>query len=185
MPLVGSPRGTGSGTYATVWFGTGEARLPSLVSKDRSYKPVAKSSGGKRESDGVIVLMIAARNAAGGKGPDFGHAGVGVVTCEDMTGTARSNHPGGRSPVVEARRLRNQLWATAKLSPRPRCAVDGSRCDDSASGGSGSGSKRGSVTMLRRPSVSCVRENRMHSSKGGCWKRSNAVRRVMSSRSVR
>ena len=39
---------------------------------------MVKSSGGKRESDGAIVLMIAARNAAGGKGPDFGHAGEEV-----------------------------------------------------------------------------------------------------------
>ena len=47
----------------------------SLVSKDRSYKPVVKSSGGKRESDGVVVPLIAGRNPAGGKDPDFGHAG--------------------------------------------------------------------------------------------------------------
>jgi hypothetical protein len=44
--------------------------------EDRSNKPVVKSSGGKRESDGVIVLSIAVQqNAAVGKGPDFGHAG--------------------------------------------------------------------------------------------------------------
>ena len=119
MPLVGSPRGKGSGTYGTVWFGTGEAHLPSLVDKDCSYKPVVESSGGKRESDGVIVLMIVARNAAGEKGPDFGHAGSGVVSCEDMTGAARFNHPGGHSPVVKVRRLQDRLWATGKLSPLP------------------------------------------------------------------
>ena len=88
--MVGSSRGKGSGTYATVRFGTGEARLPSLVSEDRSYKPMVKSSRGKRESDGVVVLMIATRNAAGGKGPAFGHVGGGVVTCEDIAGIARS-----------------------------------------------------------------------------------------------
>jgi hypothetical protein len=37
-----------------VGFGTGETRLPSLVSKDRSYKPMVKESGGERESDGVV-----------------------------------------------------------------------------------------------------------------------------------
>jgi hypothetical protein len=43
---------------------------------DRSYKPTVKSSGGKRESEGVVVLVIAAQdNAAGGKDPCFGHAG--------------------------------------------------------------------------------------------------------------
>jgi hypothetical protein len=45
----------GIGTYAMAWFGTGETRLRSFVSKDRSYKPVVKSSGAQRESDGVVV----------------------------------------------------------------------------------------------------------------------------------
>ena len=49
------PSGYGERHVRTVWFGTGEARLPSLVSKDRSYKPVVKSSGAQRESDGVVV----------------------------------------------------------------------------------------------------------------------------------
>ena len=89
---VGSLRGTGSGTYAGFRHGTGETRLRSLVSKDRSYKPVVKSSGAQRESDGVVVPEIAVSNAAGGKGPDFGHAGDGGKR-EGMTGTARSNYP--------------------------------------------------------------------------------------------
>jgi len=55
MPLVGSPRGMGSGTYARFRHGTGETRLRSLVSKDRSYKPVVKTCGVQRESDGVVV----------------------------------------------------------------------------------------------------------------------------------
>jgi hypothetical protein len=104
-----SSRGMGSGTYATVWFGTGEARLSSLVSKDRSYKPMVESSGGKRESDGVVVPPIAARNAAGGKGPDFGHAGSGVVMCEDMTGD-RPVQPSRRAfAVAKVRRLDDRL----------------------------------------------------------------------------
>ena len=168
------PPGYGERHVRTGWFGTGEARLPSLVSKDRSYKPVVKSDGGKRESDGVIVLMIAARNAAGGKDPDFGHAGEEVKR-KDMVETARPNPPDGPLPVVNVRRLPSRLWATAKQSPLPRCAALYPRCGDFASGGSGSGRRNGCVTMLRRPSVSCVRANRMHSSKGGCWKRSNAV----------
>ena len=107
--LVGSLRGKGSGTYATVWFGTGEARLSSRVSKDRSYKPMVESSGGKRESDGVVVPPIAARNAAGGKGPDFGHAGSGVVMCEDMTGD-RPVQPSRRVfAVAKVRRLDDRL----------------------------------------------------------------------------
>ena len=111
------------------WFGTGEARLPSLVSKDRSYKPMAKSSGGKRESDGVIVPLIAVSNAAGGKDPDFGHAGGGAK-CKDMTGTARSNYPDGHEPADHARQLPNRLWATAKQPVQPRVAVHDPRGND-------------------------------------------------------
>ena len=100
----------------TAWFGTGETRLPSLVSKDRSYKPVVKSSGGERESDGVVVLPIAGRNPAGGKGPDFGHAGA-RGTSEGMAGIARSSFPEGRHLApVKVRRLQNRLWAAAKQS---------------------------------------------------------------------
>ena len=41
-----------------------------------SYKPRAKSSAVQRESEGAIVLGIAAtKNAAGGKGPCGGHVG--------------------------------------------------------------------------------------------------------------
>ena len=70
----GSPRGTGSCTRARSDRGTRETRLSSLVSKDRSYKPMVKSSGGQRESDGVVVVMIGVKlKAPGAKGPDFGH----------------------------------------------------------------------------------------------------------------
>jgi hypothetical protein len=59
----------------TVWSETWEARLPSLVSKDRSYKPMAKSGGGQRESEGVVVVRIGVQqNAPGAKGPCFGRA---------------------------------------------------------------------------------------------------------------
>jgi hypothetical protein len=62
--------------------------------EDRSYKPVVKSNGGQRESDGVVVPGIAVyHNAAGGKGPDFGHVGDGGKR-EGMAGTARPNYPG-------------------------------------------------------------------------------------------
>lgn len=100
----------------TVRFGTGETRLRSLVSKDHSYKPMVKSSGAQRESDGVVVLPIAGRNPAGGKGPDFGHAGD-RGTSEGMAGTARSSFPEGKHLApVKVRRLQNRLWAAAKQS---------------------------------------------------------------------
>ena len=120
--------GYGERHARTAWFGTGETRLRRLVSKDRSYKPMVKSSGAKRESDGVVVPLIAGRNPAGGKGPDFGHAGKREA-CQGMAGTARPNHPDGPSPVAadrlwpdtaNVRKLRNRLWAAAKQSPGRR-----------------------------------------------------------------
>ncbi len=74
----------------------------------RSYKPMVKSSGGERESDGVVVLVISARDAEGGKGPDFGHAEERGKR-KDMTETARSNHPAGSMPVVNVRHLSSRL----------------------------------------------------------------------------
>ena len=89
-------------------------------SKDRAYKPMVKSHGGKRESDGAVVPEIAGRNPAGGKGPDFGHAGR-AATREGMTGTAPSNYPEGKHlPPAKVRRLQNRLWAAAKQSPGRR-----------------------------------------------------------------
>ena len=113
--LVGSPPGYGERHARKAWFGTGETRLRSLVSKDRSYKPVVKTSGAQRESDGVVVLLIAVSNAAGGKDPDFGHVG-GEGKREGMTGTARSNYPLGLASPERVRRLQNRLWAAAKQS---------------------------------------------------------------------
>ena len=101
----------------TVVFGTGEARLHSLVSKDRTYKPMVKASGVERESDGVVVLPIAGMNPVGGKDPDFGHAGNGG-TYKGMPGSAPDNYPEGRKHLtsVNVRRLQNRLWAAAKQS---------------------------------------------------------------------
>ena len=77
---------------------------------------MVKSSGAQRESDGVVVPLIAGRNPAGGKGPDFGHAGDGGKR-EGMAGTARPNYPEGRHvPPAKVRQLQNRLWAAAKQS---------------------------------------------------------------------
>jgi len=74
----GSLRGMETCTRARSDHGTRETRLPGLVNKDRSYKPMAKSSGGQRESEGVVVVMIGVQNnAPGAKGPCFDHAGSG------------------------------------------------------------------------------------------------------------
>jgi len=73
----GSLRGRETCTRARSDHGTREARLASLVSKDRSYKPMAKSSGGQRESEGVVVVEIGVqKNAPGAKDPRFDRASV-------------------------------------------------------------------------------------------------------------
>jgi len=73
----GSLRGIETCTRARSDHGTRETRLASLVSKDRSYKPMAKSSGGQRESEGVVVVMIGVQNnALGAKDPCFDRASV-------------------------------------------------------------------------------------------------------------
>src|SRR5229473_2624342 len=95
--------------------------------EDRRYKPMVKSGGGQRESEGVIVPVIGVQhNAPGGKDPHFDHAG-GEGKREGMAGTARPNHPGGREPVVlrwestwKVRQLQRKLWAAAKQSPERR-----------------------------------------------------------------
>jgi len=71
-----------------VWFGTGETRLCSLVGKDRSYKPMVRSSGAQRESDGVVVPV-------GGCEP------AGVDGC---------------APIDNVRKLQRKLWAAVKQS---------------------------------------------------------------------
>ncbi|HEX4633486.1 MAG TPA: group II intron reverse transcriptase/maturase [Gemmatimonadales bacterium] len=110
------PSGYGERHVRMVWFGTGEARLASLVSKDRSYKPVVKASGGQRESDGVVVPGRALRPLTPGKGPDFGHAGDEGKR-EGMAGSAPSIYPQGQHvPPVKVRQLQNRLWAAAKQS---------------------------------------------------------------------
>jgi len=97
--------------------------------KDRRYKPMVKSGGGQRESEGVVVPVIGVQhNAPGGKGPHFDHAG-GEGMREGMAGTARSNYPGGPAPVVavdgrpsavKVRQLQRRLWTAAKQSRERR-----------------------------------------------------------------
>jgi hypothetical protein len=121
---------------------------------------VVKASGGKRESDGVVVP------ARAGKGPDFGHADRGD-RCKGMTGTARSNLPDGSAPVVNVPHLQSRLWATAKSPVLGGDAVLDPKGNDFPLVTDVSPRRPGDVTMSRRPSVSRVRENRTHGLKGG------------------
>ncbi|GAA0899673.1 hypothetical protein GCM10009574_084930 [Streptomyces asiaticus] len=89
---------------------------------------MVKSSGGQRESErGVVPVIGVQHNAPGGKGPHFDHVRGGGKR-EGMTGSARSNNPDGRCPVVvdghasvpKVRKLQRGLWAAAKQSPERR-----------------------------------------------------------------
>jgi len=88
--------------------------------EDRSYKPMVKSSGGQRESEGAVVPVIGAdENAPGGKGPHFGHV-CGGGKRKGMAGTARPNSPGRRLPIDNVRKLQRKLWVAAKRHPKRR-----------------------------------------------------------------
>lgn len=87
-----------------------------------SYKPKAKSSAAKRESEGIVIPESEARaartnavqnNAAGGKGPCGGQA-VGAGKREGMAGKTGPNDPGGRRPREKVQQLQRQLCAAAK-----------------------------------------------------------------------
>ena len=94
--------------------------------KDQGYKPMVKTFGGQRESDGVVVPLIGVQhNAPGGKGPNFDHAHR-VGKREGMTEVSWSNSPGksllavADGPLValpvKVRELQRALWAAAKQS---------------------------------------------------------------------
>jgi hypothetical protein len=103
--------------------------------KDRRYKPMVKSGGGQRESEGAVVPVIGVQhNAPGGNGPHFDHAG-GEGKRKGMAGTSRSNYPGGLAPAVaegsglvlagrpsfaNVRQLQRRLWTAAKQSKERR-----------------------------------------------------------------
>ena len=84
------------------------------------YKPSAKAGAAQRESEGIVVPVIAAtNNAAGGKGPWGGRVGVGGKR-EGMAGKPGPNHPRGPAPADKVRELRRRLYVTAKQSPGRR-----------------------------------------------------------------
>ena len=105
--------------------------------KDQVYKPMVKSPGGQRESEGAVVPVIGVQhNAPGGKGPHFDRASDEGKR-KGMAGAARSNYPGrsrpavaglvpppapgiGRADPVNVRELQRKLWAAAKQSPERR-----------------------------------------------------------------
>jgi hypothetical protein len=132
-----------------------------------AYKPKVKSRRVQRESEGVVVPRMAVQNnAAGGKGPCFGHA-RGKGKCEGMDGKTVPNHPHVREHADKAREPGCGLWAGAEwhstLSGGPTNLVR----SDVRAGGPPSGTWKVVHAPSRRPSVSRVREIRTHSLNGG------------------
>jgi len=158
----------------TVWFGTRETRLSSLVSKDRSYKPMVKSSGGQRESEGAVVVRIGVqRNAPGAKGPHFDRACIRSERQDMAARQMRPNYPGGQRPVVSAAsemvrrttcppvaraRPRGRLWVAAKLPESPVLRANRFRWGDSPRAVRCRRVPAGCVAAPGRSSVSRVRE---------------------------
>ena len=178
----GSLRGTETCTRARSDHGTRETRLASLVSKDRLYKPMAKSSGGQRESEGVVVVGIGVqKNAPGAKDPRFDRACVGRER-QDMTARQmRPKHPGGYRPAeppASEMAVMASCWSVARALPRCRLWVAAkrpgassrhakrSRWGDSPRAACCSRVFAGRVAVPGRSSVSRVRENRTHGLKG-------------------
>jgi len=176
------PPGYGELHARRVWFGTREARLSSLVSEDRSYKPRVKSSGGQRESEGAIVVRIGVqKNAPGAKGPRFDRACVGSER-QDMTAPQmRPNYPSGCVPVdrsasemapgvtcrsVARARPRGRLWVAAKQPGSSVRRANRFRRGDSPRAVRCRRLSAGCVAAPGRSSVSRVRENRTHGLKG-------------------
>src|ERR1700758_921064 len=115
----------GASAHSSVGNRRGPSAWPAS-GKDQGYKPMVKTFGGQRESEGVVVPLIGVRDTPGGKGPCFDHARE-VGKREGMTEVSRSNYPGGPSPgvadkellsasPVKVRQLQRVLWAAAKQS---------------------------------------------------------------------
>jgi len=127
-----------------------------------SYKPMAKSSGAQRESEGIVVPRIAVtKNTAGGKGPCFGHA-CNEGTCQGMAGKTGPNSPGALKRAANAQQPLPRLEMLAKWWDFPQSRGRA----DTRSGLRGGGRPAMHVTS-RRPSVSRVPEIGTHGLKGG------------------
>gem|GEM_PF-2324870 len=178
----GSLRGTETCTRTRSDRGTWETRLASLVSKDRPYESKAKGDGGKRESEGVVVVRIGAQNnAPGAKDPRFDRACGGRKRKGMAALKMRSDNPGGYRPAgwtasemapsvprrLNAREPQTRLWAVAKRNrERARSAKWPCR-GDSPQAVPSSPSLGARVAAPGGSSASRVRENRTHGLKGG------------------
>jgi hypothetical protein len=173
-PLARAPvRAVGS---CGVWGAArvqGEARNtrdPSALPSSRQsapYKSMTKSAAAQRESEGAVVVTIAAaNNAVGAKGPCFDRA-EGTGTCEGMAATSGPNDPGLRTQHEEARRPGSQHGPVAKVG----ASAGGSSSNVTGVTPRGATRTASFADTARldadRSPVSGVREIRTHGLKGG------------------
>jgi hypothetical protein len=132
-----------------------------------AYKPKVKSRRAQRESEGVVVLVMAVQNnAAGGKGPCFGHARR-KGKCEGMDGKTVPNHPHVRKHAAKVREPGRELWAGAKRHATLSGGSTNPVRSDARTGGPPAGTWKAVHAPSRRPSASRVREIRTHGLNGG------------------
>jgi hypothetical protein len=133
----------------------------------RSYKPKAKSGRAQRESEGFVVpLIVATKNAAGGKGPCFGHA-RSEGKREGMAAMSGPNYPDARTCDVQVRQPQRELWAGAERRRSSRQRANEHGRGDARPCVRGRGDHVVVQAPSRRPSASRVREIRKHGLKGG------------------
>ena len=148
----------------------GNTRGPSArptSGKSAPYKSKTKSAAVQRESEGIVVPGIAVtKNAAGGKGPCFGHAGE-EGTREGMAAKSGPNNPVVRSDDVQVQQPRRLLWVLAKLGWAEYSKASISTRSDDRVRASGSKSSIHVQAAPRRPSVSRMPEIGTYGLKGG------------------
>lgn len=141
----------------------------------RAYKPKAKSRAVQRESEGIVVPpreALAARtnavknNAAGGKGPCFGHA-RSEGKREGMAARSGPNHPHAHMCEVQVRQPQRGLWVGAKRCPIRQQGVEQRARGDARRRTLCCRDRFVAQAPPRRPSASRVREIRTHGLKGG------------------
>jgi len=103
---------SGVGGAARVQGSGRNRRGPSARPESRRgdpYKPSAKAGAVQRESEGIVVpVMAATNNATGGKGP-WDEGAVSGGTREGMAGKTGPNNPGGREPDDKVRGLQRLM----------------------------------------------------------------------------
>jgi len=108
-----------------VWNTRGPS-APPTSGKGCSYKPMAKSSIAQRESEGVVVLLMAAtNNAAGGKDPCSDRAG-NDGNGWGMSEPSRTNNPRGLRSDDKPGQRPNQLAVAAESDAVSTPPVEGS-----------------------------------------------------------